>query len=119
MLHLTWERLLETCYHRQAGVAMLVPGSPPVIRIGDTFRSLRLPPLEASELEAFVKDRLSETPNVNSEDGYAYGDFEYDNRMTYRVMAFAFPKTRALVVNIFNPKRPPPDKSGDSEAIYN
>jgi hypothetical protein len=73
-----WDRLLETCYRRQADVAVLVPGSPPLVRVGDTFRPLQIPPLNVHDLEAMVKERLGDTPELNA-DGYAYGDFWYGN----------------------------------------
>jgi hypothetical protein len=103
-----WDRLLETCYRREAELAVLVPGSPPLVRVGDTFRALQVPPLTVKDLEEMVRERLGETPELNS-DGYAHGDFWYGDLVFYRVLAFGFPNTRALVLNKCKPTHPAPE----------
>jgi hypothetical protein len=103
-----WDRLLETCYKREAEVAVLVPGSPPLVWVGDTFRALQVPPLTVEDLDEMVEERLGEAPEFNA-DGYAYVDFWYGDVVFYRVMAFGFPSTKALVLSRCKPTHPAPE----------
>ena len=103
-----WDRLLETCYRQGAEVAVLVPGSPPLVRVGEVFRALQVPPLTEQDLEDMVRQLPGGAPTLEG-DGYLYLDFWYGKLAYYRAMAFGFPNTRALVLNRCRPPHPPED----------
>src|SRR4051794_34197563 len=94
---IAWDRLLETVRRREADVALLVPGSPPLIRVGETWRALQLPPTTAEEVVALATERMTPAPQGTGE-GYAYADFWFGDVAFFRVMAFGFPGTHLLVV---------------------
>jgi hypothetical protein len=106
MPSVAWDRLLETCYQRGAEVAVLVPGSPPLVRLGDTFRALQVPPLTEQDVQDMARELPGGAPTMNA-DGYSYVDFWYGNFVFYRAMAFGFPNTRALVLSRCRPTHPP------------
>ena len=104
---LAWDRLLETCRQRHADVALLTPGSPPQLRIDQSWRSLQVPPLEPGDVKAMAAEILRPKPDAET-DGYAYVDFSYGDDAFFRAMAFGYPETRLLVVSPTTPTRPPP-----------
>ncbi len=108
MPSVAWDRLLETCYRQGAEVAVLVPGSPPLVRVGDTFRALQVPPLAVQDLEDMARELLGDAVKSDA-DGYSYVDFWYGTLAFYRAMAFGFPSTRALVLSRRKPTHPPRD----------
>ena len=101
---LKWDRLLETCCRRDADVALLVPGSPPLIRVGKYWRSLDVPPLLPQDVVAMAAERLRPKPEGEVA-GYAYSEFWYGDEEFFCAMAFGFPETRLLVVS--RSPRPP------------
>jgi len=104
MAKVAWDRLLETCQTRDADVALLVPGSPPLLRVGETWRALGVPAIEKQD----VADLVSELREPDGQmDGYAYRYFWYRNVAFFHTMAFGYPDTVALVVSRAAPPRPP------------
>ena len=102
-----WDRLLETCYRRDADVALVTAGSPPLLHVGEQWRGLQMPPLEADDVTSLASELLRPEPQREA-DGYAYVEFWYGDVAFYRVMAFGFPATRLLVVSRSRGSRPPP-----------
>jgi hypothetical protein len=107
MSSVAWDRLLETCLKREAQIALLVPGSPPLLQIGGAWRSVDVPPLSAENVSDLAAERLSPEPD-GERDGFAYADFWYGDVAFFRVMAFGFPQTTLLVVSRTPGTRPPP-----------
>lgn len=107
MATIAWDRLLETCYKRKADAALLCPGSPPLLRIEQAWRSLQVSPLELQDVKAMAAEILRPKPDAET-DGYAYSDFWYGDVEFFRAMAFEFPETKLLVVSPTARTRPPP-----------
>ncbi len=107
MATIAWDRLLETCYKRKADVALLAPGSPPVVRVDQSWRSLQVSPLEPGDVKAMASEILRPGPEAEA-DGYAYRDFWFGDVAFFRAMAFGYPETTLLVVSPTAPTRPPP-----------
>ena len=97
-----WDRLLETCYRQGVEVAILMPGSPPLLRVGNTFRSLSVPALDVSDIAAMASEQLANAPEYIADD-YRYVDFWYGNVAYFRVMVFGYPNTKALVLSRCTP----------------
>lgn len=97
MATIQWDRLLETCHRRKASDILLIAGSPPLIRMGESWRALQIPPFTAADIETMAKERLGATLEGES-DGYAYSDFSYGDVARFRAMAFGYPSTRALLI---------------------
>jgi hypothetical protein len=95
-------------------VAVLVPGSPPLVRVGDTFRALQVPPLAVQDLEDMARELLGDAVKSDA-DGYSYVDFWYGTLAFYRAMAFGFPSTRALVLS----RRKPTHSRRGSDTVVN
>ena len=116
MPRLAWDRLLETYCRRDASVMLFVPGSPPILHIGQDWRPLQVPPLEAADVVEMAAERMSPAPDGEAA-GYAYSDFWYGDVAYFRAMAFGHPETRLLVVSRTQPDRPPsrnpPSPNGD------
>ena len=106
MAGVAWDRLLETCYRRDADVALVTAGSPPLLKLGEQWRALQMPPLEVDDVTSLASELLR--PKQGEADGYAYIEFSYGDVASYRVMAFGFPATRLLVVSRSRGSRPPP-----------
>jgi hypothetical protein len=103
-----WDRLLETCHTNDADLALLVPGSPPLIRIADSWRALQVPALTSDEIVDLAAQQLHPKPDAQTDDGYAYSDFQYRDVALFRAMAFGFPQTKLLVLSRFAQPPPPP-----------
>ena len=108
---IAWDRLLETCYKHGVEVAILMPGSPPLLRVGNAFRSLSVPPLDVSDVAAMASEQLAKAPEYNA-DGYAYLDFWYGKVAYFRLMAFGYPDTKAMVLSRCTPPQPTPELPG-------
>ncbi len=89
-------------------MALLAPGSPPVLRVGQSWQSLEVPPLEPEDVKTMAAEVLRGKPKSET-DGYAYTDFWYGDVAFFRAMAFGYPETTLLVVSPTTPTRPPPD----------
>jgi hypothetical protein len=101
-----WNRLLETS-RNHGGDLLLVPGSPPLVRTGDDWRALMLPPLYPADVQAHATDCLDGAGTL-SDDGYTYRDFPYargTDTLDFRARAFAYPNTSVLLVS----RLPDPD----------
>jgi Tfp pilus assembly ATPase PilU len=107
MAAIAWDRLLETYYKRGASLALLVQGSPPLLRIGQEWRSLQVPPLTRDSIHALVAERMGKQP-PEIIDGYACCDFWYGEIGFFRAMAFGYPDTTTLVVSQCGQIRLPP-----------
>jgi Tfp pilus assembly pilus retraction ATPase PilT len=108
---LQWDRLLETCYRRNASDILLSPGASPMIRMAESWRSLQVPPLDAATIQALASKQLGENP-VGHEDGYSYADFRFRDMGRFRATAFGYPTTNVLLIS-----RYPRDASGgDSQS---
>jgi hypothetical protein len=97
---LAWDRLLETCLKKDATVALLVRGSPPLLLIKGAWRTLDVPPLESAHIATLAEQQLSDTRA--GDDGYAQREFAYGDVARFSLMAFAYPTTTALVVTRCN-----------------
>lgn len=89
-------------YRRGADVALLIPGSPPSLRIAQEWRPLITPALLRLDVDALVAQQFEEP---HFEEGYAYVDFWYGDVRYFRAMAFGYPQTTSLVISV---KAPPP-----------
>ena len=105
MAAIAWDRLLETCYRRNASVALLIPGSPPLIQVEEAWRALQVPAVETSDLGELVS-KLGE-PDGRAE-GHAYRFFWYGDVAFFQATTFGDPETTALVLSRQKPNRPPP-----------
>lgn len=101
---LHWDRLLETMYRRGADVALLIPGSPALLRIAQQWRPLMTPPLTQLEIDTLVAHQFEQS---HSAEGHAYVDFWYGDVLYLRAMAFAYPQTSCLVVSVEQPPEKP------------
>jgi Tfp pilus assembly pilus retraction ATPase PilT len=97
---LAWDRLLETCCKREATDLLLAEGSPPLIRIRDSWRSLQIPPLKLDDIRRLLAEQPKREPDFVV-DGYACFTLWYkeDNKVWFRIMAFGYPETKMLVVS--------------------
>lgn len=102
MALVAWDRLLETYCNRHADLALLVPGSPPVLWIDQTWRALQVAPLTEADVMAMANEQL---PSSGAEtfDGYSYVDFSYGNVAQFRMMAFGHPQARMIVLCLVEP----------------
>ena len=95
---------------------LLVPGSPPILHIGQDWRQLQVPPLEAADVAEMAAERISSAPDGEAY-GYVYTYFWYGDVAYFRAMAFGHPQTRLLVISRTQPDRPPsgspPSPNGD------
>ena len=105
MAALKWDRLFETCVKRNATDALLLIGSPPLLRLHENWRSLQTEPLTASDLRTMVVEIMKPKP-VGEADGYSYIDVRYSDLAGFRVMAFGYPDVTALVVSRDIPPMP-------------
>lgn len=106
MASLEWDRLLETCYRRNASDILLSPGASPMIRLAESWRSLHVPPVDAATIQALASEQLGENP-AGREEGYSYADFDHGDAGRFRATAFGYPVTTALLIS-----RYPSDESG-------
>jgi Tfp pilus assembly pilus retraction ATPase PilT len=110
MASLQWDRLLETCYRRNASDILLSPGSPPMIRLSESWRTLQAPPVDTAAIQALVAERFVTAPD-GEHDGYAYSDFAYKGMRRFRAMAFGYPATFLLLIARY----PAEDSGGGAE----
>ena len=96
MASLQWARLLETCCRRDASDLLLTVGSPPMIRLRESWRALQVPPLDVAALQVLAEERLGTRPDGEA-DGFAYSHFRYGDA-GFRAMAFGYPDTKLLLV---------------------
>jgi hypothetical protein len=110
MASIAWDRLLETVHQRGAILALLNPGSPPVLRIGDGWRALSVPPLTHDDITALTAERFAgNDDHVKLTDGYAVCDFRFGTVAFFQVMAFGYPDVTSLVVSPSSQTRPASD----------
>ena len=101
-----WDRLLLTYVHNDASDMLLVPGSPPILRLAKQWRALQIPPLEPADVTEMTDELL---PVMDGEsDGYAYGHVWYSDVAYFRGLAFGYPQTKLLVLTREEPVGPPP-----------
>jgi Tfp pilus assembly pilus retraction ATPase PilT len=112
MADLRWDRLLETCIRKHATDLLLTSGSPPMVRLRESWRALQTHALDAEAIRALASERLGTTPD-GEVDGYAYRDFQYGDPGTrFRAMAFAYPNTTSLLVAMY-----PNDPDGQGSPV--
>jgi Tfp pilus assembly ATPase PilU len=92
-----WDRLLETCSHNDASDLLLVPGSPPLIRLKEEWRVLSLPPLEMDQIRSMVEERMSGC-SVAAKDGSIWWDIQHSDGSIFRISAFGYPETKVLLM---------------------
>ena len=100
MASLAWDRLLETCCNRQGTDLLFVEGSPPLMRVSDSWRTLQVPPLKIEDIRRLLTEQPKREPDFVA-DGYACFTFWYreENREWFRVMAFGYPETKMLIAS--------------------
>ena len=98
MALLQWDRLLETCYRRNASDILLSPGASPMIRLAESWRALQVPPVDAATIEALAREQLGENP-AGHEEGYSYADFAFGDAGRFRVTAFGYPAASVLLIS--------------------
>jgi hypothetical protein len=101
---LQWDRLLETCYRQNATDLLLIAGSPVMIRLVESWRSLQTDTLIPADIVAMAAERIGPGPH-STQDGYVFADFSYKN-VAFRAKAFGFPET-VMVLIVRYPSRPP------------
>jgi Tfp pilus assembly pilus retraction ATPase PilT len=109
MASLNWDRLLESCYRRNATDILLSPGASPMIRLAESWRSFQVPPADAATIQALASEQLGANP-TGSEEGYSYSDFSYGEAGRFRATAFGYPATSVLLIS-----RYPSDAGGGHE----
>ncbi len=92
-----WDRILETCYRQNATDVLLVPGSPPMIRLGATWRALAAPALKSSDIQAFAKGQFGDK-QPQEVYGHVSIDFPYGDVAMFHMMAFGYPSTNLVVL---------------------
>jgi Tfp pilus assembly pilus retraction ATPase PilT len=112
MASLQWDRLLETCCRSNATDLLLIPGSPPLIRLDELWRSLQVNATHLEEIRALATELLGANPRGRA-DGYAFSSFRFGKSDRFRAMAIGFPDTTALVVS----RHPYPPESGSFVAV--
>ena len=108
---LQWDRLLETCYRRNASDLLLSPGASPMIRLPESWRSLQVLPIDAATIQALAAEQLGENP-AGREEGYSYSDFAYGDAGRFRATAFGYPATNVLLISRY----PSDGSDGDHQA---
>ena len=98
MASLQWDRLLESCYRRNASDILLSPGVSPMIRLAESWRALQVAPFDAATIQALAHEQLGENP-AGREEGYSYADLAYGNAGRFRVTAFGYPATSVLLIS--------------------
>ncbi len=98
MAKVEWDRLLETCIQRKATDILLVPGSPPLLRVNDKWRPLVTPDLKPDALAELAAAKLGPEPTAR-EFGYFYVDFTFHDSTRFRLMTFGHPTPTLLVVS--------------------
>ena len=106
MPRVAWDRLLLAYVRNNADVLLLVPGSPPILRIGEEWRALQLPPLEPADVSGMTDELLAVTEGQGG--GYAYGHVWYGDVAYFYALAFGYPQTTLLVLSRQEPDGPPP-----------
>ena len=112
MASLQWDRLLETCYRRNATDILLSPGASPMIRLAESWRSLQAPAVDAATIRALASEQLGENPAGRAE-GYAYADFDYGDAGDagrFRATAFGYPATHVLLISRYSSEAPGGDR---------
>ena len=98
---LQWDRLLETCYRRNASDILLCPGASPMIRLTESWRALQVLPVDAATIQALARERLGENP-AGREEGCSYVDFDYVDAGRFRATAFGYPGTNVLLISRYS-----------------
>ena len=101
MAVIEWDRLCETFCKQEASVALVFPGSSPLLQINGRWRALQVPPISTLELALMTADRIVETSNIAP--GYAYSDFWFGKIAFFRLMAIGHPVTTSLVLTLQMP----------------
>jgi hypothetical protein len=106
MSKLAWDRLLETAHVHKADL-LLVPGSPPLLRMPSHLRSLSVPVLDDQDVISLAREMFS-TGASGDGDGYTWFDSRYlhDTNDWFRLMAFGYPQTKFLMVIHIPPATP-------------
>jgi twitching motility protein PilT len=98
MARVEWDRLLDTCVRSGATDVLLAPGSPPMVRLADGWRSLqRVDVLTPRQVANLAEEHLGLKVGKQI-DGYTLSDFSYGNLARFRVMAFGYPRTKSLLI---------------------
>lgn len=97
MPDLNLDRLLETCVHRHATDMLLLPHTPPQIRLTDSWRTLAIPAVTPADVTSLCQQIFTSPPEHHG-DGYAYRDFWYRDVGVFRAMAFGYPNPTALIL---------------------
>jgi len=119
MASLQWDRLLETCYRRNASDVLLSPGASPMIRLAESWRSLQVPAADAATIRALASELLGENP-AGREEGYAYSDFDYGDAgdaTRFRATAFGYPATNVLLISRYPSDGPGGDQQTREAAV--
>ncbi len=107
---LQWDRLLETCFRRNASDILLSPGASPMIRLAESWRALQVPPVDPATIQALASEQLGAHP-AGREEGYSYADFSYGDVGRFRATAFGYPATNVLLISRY----PREDSGGDHQ----
>jgi hypothetical protein len=86
-----------TCCRQNAVDVLLVPGSPPMIRLATSWRALAAPALKSSDIQAFAKGQFGDK-QPQEVYGYASIDFPYGDVAMFHMMAFGYPSTNLVVL---------------------
>jgi Tfp pilus assembly pilus retraction ATPase PilT len=113
MAELRWDRLLETCIRKHATDLLLSPGSPPMVRLRESWRALQIRTLDAATVRAMANERMGTAPDGEA-DGYAYSDSRYGDIARFRAMAFGYPNTTSLLIAMFPDD---PNRQGSPAAV--
>lgn len=94
-----WDRLLETCCRRDATDIMLIPGSPPLIRMAEAWRALRAETVHLHDAVSLAAERFG-AESDGERDGYAYISFAFGDLGRFRAMAFGYPQRRCCLWSV-------------------
>jgi Tfp pilus assembly pilus retraction ATPase PilT len=109
---LQWDRLLETCAKRQAGV-VIVGGTSGYLRTDDGLRAFAVPPVEAPELRAMIDEMLRPAHEVEQVPGCRSVGVTYGPPVRrFRIDAVGDPEPVALFLTQLGPDDPPALRDG-------
>lgn len=103
MAILAWDRILETCAKRGATYVLLVPGSPPHIRLADGLRPLQTDLCSTADIQKMAATLVTPENAELREENYITSGFNYgsppDSHARYcRIVAFGQPSPEAVLV---------------------
>jgi hypothetical protein len=101
-------RLLETCCHKNATDALVVPGSPPLIRIRGNWQSAGATKVLPSDVTSLTQQTVGLGPSQAN--GYSFCDFNFGGVARFKAIAFGFPQTTFLLL-VHLPQDSPPGNS--------